>query len=131
MSAMNEVVEAVIGLMNDQRLYAQVTRGALPTGPGIVCEPGPSSPSEVYLDKGQYIPLDVTINAKHTNLQTLTGDISRAFEALTRMHHYPYGQEWEIVDIAVYTMPQIIGREGNNQWLAAGSLSVRYHLTGE
>jgi hypothetical protein len=128
---MNEVIKAVIDLMNGQRLFAQVTRGSLPTGPGIVCEPGPTTPSEVYLDKGQYIPLDLTINAKHSNLQRLTGDITRLFEALTRMTHYPHGQEWEIVDIAVYTMPQIIGREDNNKWLMAGSLSVRYHLTGE
>lgn len=128
---MNEVVEAVIELMNDLQLYAQVTRGALPTGPGIVCEPGPSTPSEVYLNKGQYIPLDLTINAKHTNLQTLTDDLGRVFETLTRMTNYPHGQEWEIVDISVYTMPQIIGREGNNQWLAAGALSVKYYLSGE
>ena len=128
---MNEVIEAVIDLMNGLHLFATVTRGALPTGPGIVCEPGPSIPSEVYLDKGQYIPLDLTINAKHTNLRTLTDDMGRVFETLTRMTNYPHGQEWEIVDIAVYTMPQIIGREENNQWLAACALSIKYYLSGE
>ena len=128
---MNEVVEAVINLMNGLHLFATVTRGALPTGPGIVCEPGPSSTSETYLDKGQYIPLDVTINAKHSNLQTLSDDMARIFEELTRLRTYPSAQGWEIVDITTYTWPSVIGREDNNQWLMAGALSVRYYFMGE
>ena len=132
MSAMNEVVEEVISLINGGLgLFATMTRGALPTGPGLVCEPGPTTPNEVYLDKGQYIPLDLTINGKHGNLQTLSNDMARIFEDLTRRHNYPSGHEWQIVDIAAYTWPEVIGRESNNQWLMAGSLSVRYYLTGE
>lgn len=128
---MNEVVEAVINLMNGLHLFATVTRGALPTGPGIVCEPGPSSTNETYLDKGQYIPLDVTINAKHSNLQTLSDDMARIFEELTQRRAYPSAQGWEIVDITTYTWPSVIGREDNNQWLMAGALSVRYYFMGE
>lgn len=131
MSVMNEVVEAVINLMNGLHLFATVTRGALPTGPGIVCEPGPSSTNETYLDKGQYIPLDVTINAKHSNLQTLSDDMARIFEELTRLRTYPSAHGWEIVDITTYTWPSVIGREDNNQWLMAGALSVRYYFMGE
>ena len=131
MSVMNEVIEAVINLMNGLHLFATVTRGALPTGPGIVCEPGPSSTRETYLDKGQYIPLDVTINAKHSNLQTLSDDMARIFEELTRLRTYPSAQGWEIVDITTYTWPSVIGREDNNQWLMAGALSVRYYFMGE
>jgi len=131
LSVMNEVVEAVINLMNGLHLFATVTRGALPTGPGIVCEPGPSSTNETYLDKGQYIPLDVTINAKQSNLQTLSDDMARIFEELTRLRTYPSAYGWEIVDITTYTWPSVIGREDNNQWLMAGALSVRYYFMGE
>lgn len=129
-SAMNEVVEQVIGLINGLDVFATMTRGALPTGPGLVCEPGPTTPNEVYLDKGQYIPLDLTLNGKHGNLKTLSNDMALIFEDLTRRKTYPSGTGWQIVDIAAYTLPEVIGRESNNQWLMAGALSVRYYLTG-
>jgi hypothetical protein len=64
MSAINEAIEAVIGLMNETEPFAPVTRGALPTGIGLVCELGPSTPEAVYLDKNSYIPLDIALNGK-------------------------------------------------------------------
>ena len=40
MSAVNEALEAVIGLMNATHPFAAVTRGALPVHHGITCEIG-------------------------------------------------------------------------------------------
>ena len=131
MSVINEVGEAVIGLMNTTGPFAAVTRGALPTGPGLTCEVGPSAPSEVYLDKNSYIPLDVTLNGKHHNLQTLTDAMNAIHSALTRARTYPSGAGWEIVDITNYTLPQIIGREDNNDWLMASALSVKFYWKGD
>lgn len=131
MSVINEVVEAVIGLMNATGPFAAVTRGALPTGPGLTCEVGPSAPSEVYLDKNSYIPLDVALNGKHPNLKTLSDAMNAIHSALTRARAYPSGARWEIVDIANYTLPQIIGREDNNDWLMASSLSVKFYWKGD
>lgn len=132
-SVINEVVEAVIGLMNDLNLFATVTRGALPIGAGITCEVGPSSPSEVYLDKNAYIPLDVTINGKHHDLRVISEALNTIHSALTRATSYPagVGGRWAIVDIANTTLPQVIGREENNDWLMASSLSVRFVWKGD
>ena len=127
MSAINDVVEAVIGLMNATEPFAPVTRGALPTGVGLVCEVGPSTPEAVYLDKDCYIPLDVTLNGKHGNLQTLSDAMNTIHAALTRAKSYPSGDGWQIVDITNYTLPQIIGREDNNEWLMASALSVKFY----
>lgn len=131
MSVINEVIEAVIGLMNATEPFAAVTRGALPTGVGITCEMGPSTPREVYLDKNSYIPLDLAINGKHPNLQTLSDALNTIHSALTRAMSYPSGESWEIVDISNYTLPQIIGREQNNEWLMASALSVKFYRKGE
>lgn len=134
-SVINEVIEAVIGLMNGLGLFAPVTRGALPTGIGITCEVAPSTPSEVYLDKNTYIPLDLTINGKHPNLKVLSDAMNDLHSALTRMTAYPEDPtdppRWEITDITNYTLPQIIGRENNNEWLMASSLSVRVYQKGD
>lgn len=131
MSVINEVMGAVIGLMNATAPFANVTRGALPTGVGLVCEVGPSSPEAVFLDKNSYIPLDVTLNGKHGNLQTLSDAMNAIHSALTRATSYPSGDGWEIVDITNYTLPEIIGREDNNEWLMASALSVKFYWKGD
>lgn len=130
-SAINQVLEAVIGLMNATLPFATVTRGALPTGIGITCEIGPSSPESMHMDKNTVIPLDVTLNGKHPNLQTLSDALNTLHSALTRATSYPSGESWQIVDIMNQTLPQIIGRETNNEWLMASSLSVRFYWRGD
>lgn len=131
MSVINEVVEAVIGLMNGLHPFAAVTRGALPTGPGLTCEVGPSTPLAVHMDKNSVIPLDVTLNGKHADLKTLSDTLNDIHSALTRARSYPSGDGWQIVDIQNYTLPQLIGREGNNDWLMASSLSVTFYWRGD
>ena len=130
-SVINQVVEAVIGLMNATAPFSTVTRGALPTGIGITCEVGPSTPAEVYLDKDSYVPLDVTLNGKHGNLKTLSDALNKIHSALTRATSYPSSEDWQIVDIANTTLPQVVDREDNNEWLMASSLSVRFYWEGD
>lgn len=130
-SVINQVLEAVIGLMNATSPFASVTRGALPTGVGLTVEIGPSSVAEVYLDKNSFVPLDVTLNGKHGNLKTLSDAMNKIHSALTRAKTYPSADSWEITDISNYTLPEIIGREGNNEWLMASSLSVKFYWKGD
>lgn len=130
-SVINQVVEAVIGLMNATTPFATVTRGALPTGIGITCEVGPSTPSEVYLDKNSYVPLDIVLNGKHYNMKTLSDALNKIHSALTRAKTYPSSEGWQIVDISNYTLPEVVDREGNNEWLMASALSVKFYWEGD
>lgn len=125
MTIINAAVEAVMDLIDGLGLFALITRGALGTGKGLVCEVGPSGPDEVYMDKNQYIILDFTINGKHANLQTLSDDMNRIHQEITMLREYPFGDDWNIVDITTLTEPQIIGREDNNMWLMASALNVK------
>jgi hypothetical protein len=131
MSAINEALEAVIGMMNATRPFATVTRGALPTGNGLVCEIAPSMQDGLFFDKNTTVPLDVTLNGKHMNLKTLSDAMNDIHSALTRATQYPSGASWQITDITNYTLPQIIGREQNNEWLMASSLSVKLYWRGD
>lgn len=128
MSAINEAVEAVIGMINALPVFAYCTRGALPTGNGITCEVGPSSVQSVFLDKGVYVPLDLTINGKHESLQVLSDHMNLIHRELTTARRYPSGTGWQIVDIATTILPRRIGRETDNRWLMASALSVRLYL---
>ena len=131
MSVINDVIEAVIGLMNYTKPFATVTRGALPTGIGLVCEISPSTPETVFLDKNSYVPLDIALNGKHGNLKTLSDTMNAIHSALTRATSYPAGTGWQIVDISNYTLPQIVDREDNNEWLMASALSVKFYWEGD
>lgn len=130
-SVINEVLEAVIGMLNDQHPFQGVTRGALPVHEGIVCEIGPSIQDTLFFDKNTVIPLDVTLNAKHPNLKTLTDTLNNLHSALTRAKSYPSTDRWQIIDIMNQNIPQIIGREQNNDWLAASALTVRFFWKGD
>jgi len=131
MSVINDAVEAVIGLMNATSPFAKVTRGALPTGQGLVCEVGPSTPQALYWDKNTFVPLDITLNGKHKNLKVLSDAMNNIHSALTRATSYPEGDGWQIVDITTDSLPQKIGREENNEWLMASALSVRLFWRGD
>lgn len=124
-SVLNQAIEAVMDLIDALGLYANISRGALGTGNGICCEMGPTSPDTIWLDKNKYIPIDLTINGKHENLQTLSDALNTIHENLTMMRSYPSGNNWMITDIATMTEPQIIGREPDNKWIMASALTVR------
>lgn len=126
-SIINQAVEAVMDLIDALFLFASITRGALGTKSGLCCEIAPSAPLEVYLDKNQYIPIDLTINGKHENLETLSNAMNTIHENLTMLKEYPDGNDWAIVDIATITEPQVIGRSGENLWLMASKIG-RAHV---
>ena len=124
-SILNQVVEAVAALINALSLYASISRGALGTGDSLTCEVGPTGPSYIWLDKNQVIPVDLTINGKHSNLQTLSDALNTIHESLTMMFDYPTGDKWQITDIATLTEPQVIGREQDNRWMMASALIIK------
>lgn len=125
MTILNAAVEAVMDLIDGMGLYSAITRGALGTGNGLTCEIAPTSPQEVYMDKNQYIPIDLTLNGKHSDLETLTNAMNAIHETLTMLREYPAGEGWHMVDIATITEPQVIGRTEENLWVMASNLSVR------
>lgn len=124
-SILNQAIEAVMNLIDALSLFASITRGALGTGDSITCEIGPTGPETVWLDKNQYIPIDLTINGKHSNLQTLSDSMNLIHESLTMARSYTSGDNWQIVDITTMTEPQVIGREQDNRWMMASALLVK------
>lgn len=127
-NAVNEAIEDIVSMMNEAQHMAIVRRGALSTGDSITCEIGPSVPLHTFLNKHEVIPLDITINGKSADLQRVTQALSDIHYALVRRTTYPAGIGWEITDISDAVMPQIIGRETNNDWLVASQLTASLHI---
>ena len=131
MSIINSAVESVMDLIDGLELFALITRGAMGTDNCLCCEVGPSGPEAVYMDKNQYIILDLTLNGKHDNLQTLSETMNGIHESLTMLHQYPSGNNWKIVDITTLTEPQVIGREEDNKWMMASALNIKVYTNIE
>lgn len=132
-SVANAVVEAVMDMVDSLSNYAVITRGALGTGNGLTCEVATSSVDGVFLDKNQYIFLDLTFNGKHRNLETLSDTLNNIMDSLTLRKEYPTGDGWEIVDISrgAPPLPTIIGREEQNEWIMACAVIVKYYQNPE
>ena len=126
-TAVNKAVEAVIDMVNNLQLFANMTRGALGTGNGLCCEVAPSVPNEVYLDKNAYIPLTLALNGKHNDLQVLSDSLNNIMDSLSRKKSYTDGAGWQIVDITYGNMPRVIGREENNTWVMACDIVVKIY----
>lgn len=133
MNVIDAAVAAVIGMMNSLNPFATVTRGALPTTDGIVCEVTTTSDAETFLNKGAITPIDITVNAKHHNLQTLSDTMNQIHDALTMIttpDGYPSDTGWKIVDIWTEAYPHVIDREDNNSWVMASALIVNLERKG-
>lgn len=127
MPVLDLVLEEVVHMINSLGLFSHAILGPLTIDPGIAVNQGPTSPDSVFLDKNAYIPLDVTLNAKHPDMHLLSDTMNKIHSALTRAKAYPSGDGWQIVDITTMTLPQIVGREPDNQWLMASALSVKVY----
>ena len=130
-SIYNAAVESVMDIIDGLDLFSTIKRGALGSGPGLSCEIAPSMPESVYLDKNSYIPLMLTLNGKHSNLETLSDALNGIVDTLTRIHTYPDGNGWEIVDITAGALPRTIGREPNNDWLMACDVVLKIYRKDE
>lgn len=132
-SVQNRVVAAVMDIIDGLNNFAQIRRGALGTGPGLTCEVAPSTVESVFMDKNSYVVLDLTLNGKHSNLETLSATLNNIVESLTRRREYPAGDGFQIVDIAhgAPPYPTTIGREDNGEWIMAASVFVKYYRREE
>lgn len=128
MSNIDTAVEKVMDLIDALNLFDTITRGALGTAPDLCCELAPSTPDDVFMNKAISIPLDLTINGKHSNKQTLTDAMHLIHHALTSRKEYPSGDGWKVIDIRNGSMPQVIGREDNNDWIMASDLIIQLYL---
>lgn len=132
-SVQNRVVAAVMDIIDGMNNFAQIRRGALGTGPGLTCEVAPSTVESVFMDKNSYVILDLTLNGKHSNLETLSATLNNIVENLTRRFEYPAGEGFEIVDIShgAPPLPTIVTREDNSEWIMAASVFVKYYRRDE
>lgn len=132
-SIVNQAVESVMDVIDSMGNFSLIRRGALGTEPGLVCEVSPSTVDAVFMDKNSYIFLDLTLNGKHSNLETLSDTLNNISDYLTRLKAYGSGNGWEIVDITKGSPSEasVIEREQNGFWVMASGLIIKLYRKDE
>lgn len=124
----NDIIDAVIELMEDTDPYATIVRGPLPPDNGIAVYMATGSPNATFCNKRIVYDFNLTLNGKHASQQTVSAALNAIHTALTTTKDYPDTDYWQICDIESVALPSYLNREQNNQYLYGSSLRVRAYI---
>lgn len=129
MSFYSKVIDNIADAAEAIGLYANIVYGSDPPINGICMIPSQVGPLETYLDKGMLYNLPVVINGKNADQEVLIDDITKIHEALTRRTDYSdiSTLDIQVVNIETSSLPAIIGREQNAQWICGSSINVKFY----
>lgn len=126
MSFINEMLDNIIRAAEETRPYAQIVYGSDPPQNGICMIPSGGMPNDTYFDKGMRITLPVVLNGKNENQRLLLDDLTLIHEVLTKRRDYRdlSTEAIQVVNISSISLPSIIGREQNKQWICGSQLEI-------
>lgn len=110
-------------------LYASIVFGSDPPYNGICMIQGAGFPDEKHLDTGMLYRLPVLLNGKNESQELLLEDLTAIHAVLTKRNDFSElnTDEVQVVAIRTTSLPQIIGREQNKQWIAGSSLEISFY----
>lgn len=123
-SIINQAMSAVKAMAEALDLFAPVGFGPLGPDAGISMALSPGSPPTYYLDRRCEVHLSMVLNAKHSNMQLVSGTLHHIHDSLARAEVYPRADDWQITHITTESLPELIEREADGMWLFASSLAV-------
>lgn len=109
--------------------YAKIVYGSDPPKDGICMIPSTGAPADTHLNKGMIIRLPILLNGKNAYQEKLLNDLTAIHEALTRKTDYSEFTtiNTQVVNIETMSLPAIIGREQNKQWICGSTLAVYFY----
>ncbi len=127
----DKIIQAVKTLATSYAApYTSIDLGAMPEDNGLAMYLGPGAPDEEYLNRSSLNSIDVVLNGKHSNQQTVLQALSNIHKALTQLKSYSSGEGWKITNIRTTTAPNYIGQEDSGQWLYGSILEVQFYMKG-
>lgn len=129
MSFYSKVLDNIILAAERTQPYAKIVYGSDPPINGICMIPAPGAPSDTFLDKGMIVNMQVVLNGKNEDQRVLLDDLTAIHEVLTKRRNYSdlSTEAVQVTNIASISLPQIIGREQNKQWVCGSTLEVSFY----
>ena len=126
----DDVLQAVID-MAAAAAGVPVFLGSMPPDNGLAMT-GQASTDSTMLDIGANWRMNVVLNGKNSDQQTVVGQLDTIHAALTRRKDFPHGDGWQIYAIETVASPRLISRGENPaaQWVYGSSLLVKINIGG-
>jgi len=125
LSVQKQILEAVIAMIDDLRLYAALDIGPLPANNGLSIAPASGGVEEnTLVHGGQYI-MTLVLNGKHAGQAAVFDALTTIHEHLEKLSVYPAGTNWAVTAIKSVGSPVYIDHD-NNSWLYGSSIQIDY-----
>ena len=126
MSFLYEMFDKIIRAAEETQPFARIVYGSDPPQNGICMIPSTGPPEYTNLDKGMRLNLSVVLNGKNEDQRLLLDDLTCIHEVLTKRRDYKdlSTEAIQVVNISSVSLPTIIGREQNKQWICGSQLEV-------
>lgn len=128
-SPIDKMIQRVTDLAETLGLYAPIVYGSDPPENGICMIQNAGYPAETHLDKGYVFQLPVLLNGKHVDQYTVLGTLTSIHKLLTKRLDYAdlSDEQIQVINIETTSLPAIIGREQNNQWICGSSFNISFY----
>lgn len=129
MSFYSEMLDKIIEAAEATEPYAKIVYGSDPPIDGICMIPSAGGPDDTHLNKGMIVRLPILLNGKNADQEKLLNDLTAIHEALTRKTDYSefLTINTQVINIETMSLPEIIGREQNKQWICGSTLAVYFY----
>lgn len=129
MSFISGMLDNIIALAEETRPYARIVYGSDPPINGICMIASGGIPNDTHFDKGMQVKLPVVLNGKYEDQRVLLDDLTAIHEVLTKRRDYSElcTEAIQVIDISSMSLPQIIGREQNKQWICGSTLEITFY----
>lgn len=125
---MTDFLDALIDIAQQTAPFALILRGPLTDGPSISMEAAESSLHH-HMDRNMAARTAVVINAKHPDMTSAYEAVMAIQRKLIHLPEFPSGTGWRIADVWADDVPRLIGREDDNTWLFAATLTASIYYT--
>lgn len=129
MTVYNDVLQAVIGMMNDTGPYATIVIGSNVPSNGICVLPTGAAPS-AFFNKQMLTEWVIALNGKNSDQNLVYETLNTIHTSLTMTKTYPSADNFQIYDIETVSSPSLIGRQENDQWIYGSSLRIKFYMKG-
>lgn len=129
MNFYSRVLDNIIEAAERTDPYAKIVYGSDPPENGICMIPSGGMPKDIHLDRGMIMTMPIVLNGKHSDQRILIDDLTAIHEVLTKRKNYSElsNEAVQITNIVSMSLPAIIGREQNNQWVCGSTLEVTFY----
>jgi hypothetical protein len=127
MSIQQQILDAVVTLIDAQGYYAALVYGPLPAENGLCIAPSTGSVSESTLAHGGSYSMQCVLNGKHSEQGAVRDTLFSIHEYLNKLSIYPSGTGWAVTGIRTNGAPGYVDRD-ETQWLYGSSIEIDYSI---